>query len=154
MKVYDMYLSIKETPKWNSGTEEILHIFDDVLTSMKEHHPDMYKETKMKLYVAVNGYHFNQHMLDDVYATMVNDNGTPAPKWSMEDTTSVARNMGIVFDKFNEYDWNYAMNMIYSDYSEVLGENVQSYSRMAVKFLDDKDAPEGKALRYAMCMKY
>lgn len=45
------------------------------------------------------------------------------------------------------------MNMIYSDYCEVLGDNVTSYVRMAHKFLNDKDAPDGKALRYAMCMK-
>lgn len=60
---------------------------------------------------------------------------------------------GISFRDFNEYDWNYAMNMIYSDYCEVLGDNVTSYVRMAHKFLNDKDAPDGKALRYAMCMK-
>lgn len=32
-------------------------------------------------------------------------------------------------------------------------DNVTSYVRMAHKFLNDKDAPDGKALRYAMCMK-
>ena len=45
------------------------------------------------------------------------------------------------------------MNMIYSDYCEVLGDNVTSYVRMAHKFLNDKDAPDGKALRYAICKK-
>ena len=48
---------------------------------------------------------------------------------------------------------NMLMNMIYSDYCEMLGDNVTSYVRMAHKFLNDKDAPDGKALRYAMCMK-
>ena len=73
---------------------------------------------------------------------------------SLGNTTGRATSTnGVSFRDFNEYDWNYAMNMIYSDYCEVLGDNVTSYVRMAHKFLNDKDAPDGKALRYAMCMK-
>lgn len=34
-----------------------------------------------------------------------------------------------------------------------VGSNVASYVKMANKFLKDKDAPEGKALRYYMAMK-
>ena len=70
------------------------------------------------------------------------------------ETTQVANSSGIKFDKFNEYDWNYVMNMIYSDYVSILGSNVSSYAKMSEKFLMDKDAPDGKALRYAMAMKY
>ena len=70
------------------------------------------------------------------------------------ETTQVANSSGVKFDKFNEYDWNYVMNMIYSDYVSILGSNVSSYAKMAEKFLMDKDAPDGKALRYAMAMKY
>ena len=105
------------------------------------------------LKVLVNGYHFDEDTLNDIYEDMVNDDGSRVPKWSVEETNSVARSNGISFRDFNEYDWNYAMNMIYSDYCEVLGDNVTSYVRMAHKFLNDKDAPDGKALRYAMCMK-
>lgn len=153
MSVYKMYQSIKETPKWNEGTENIMHTFDKVLAMIKEAHPDKYKEIKNDLYIAVNGYHFNEDMLKDALSTMINDDGTSAPKWSVQDTTQVAKSSGIVFTNFNEYDWNYVMNMIYSDYCDVLGSNTMSYVKMANKFINDKDAPDGKALRYALCMK-
>ena len=148
-----MYLSIKDTPKWNEGTEKMMHLFDDALMCIKEYDRDEYDKLKTEMYVAINGYHFNEKMLDKYTSEMVNDNGTSAPKWSVADTNNVARSMGVSFTNFNEYDWNYVMNMLYSDYCDVLGETVSSYVKMATKFLDDKDGPDGKALRYAMCMK-
>ena len=44
-------------------------------------------------------------------------------------------------------------NMLYSDYYGAVPDNVESYFKMAKAFLEDKDAPEGKAFRYykAMC---
>ena len=60
---------------------------------------------------------------------------------------------GISFDKFNKYDWNYVMNMIYSDYYGAIGNNTESYVKVAKKFTMDKDAPEGKALKYYIAMK-
>lgn len=153
MSVYKIYEGIKNTPKWNEGTENIIHVFDKTLKMIKEAHPEKYKDIKNDIYIAVNGYHFNEDMLSDITSKMINDNGTAAPKWTVAETTQVAKTNGIPFTKFNEFDWNYTMNMIYSDYCEVLGDNVVSYVKMAEKFLNDKDAPEGKALRYALSMK-
>lgn len=133
--------------------EKMMEDFDIVMDIIKVEHPDRYQDIKTNLYILVNGYHFDEDTLNDIYEDMVNDDGSRVPKWSVEETNSVARSNGISFRDFNEYDWNYAMNMIYSDYCEVLGDNVTSYVRMAHKFLNDKDAPDGKALRYAMCMK-
>ena len=59
----------------------------------------------------------------------------------------------IRFTNFNEYDWNYVMNMMYSDYYGAVPNDVNSYIRLAVKFLEDKDAKEGKAYCYYMAMK-
>lgn len=45
------------------------------------------------------------------------------------------------------------MNMIYSDYFGSVPNDTSVYSKMAYKFLEDKDAPEGKALHYYLAMK-
>lgn len=153
MNLYEMYENVKNTPKAQETMEKTLKIFDDLMMDIKEHHPDKYDEVNNELYIAINGYHFNEDMLDKAVHAMVNDDGSAAPKWSVAETSQVARNNGISFNTFNEYDWNYVMNMVYSDYSEILGSNVASYVKMANKFLKDKDAPEGKALRYYMAMK-
>lgn len=84
---------------------------------------------------------------------MINDDGTTAPKWSVSDTTSVAMSNNVEFEHFNQYDWCYVMNMMYSDYREVLGDSLSMYVKMSKKFLFDKDAPKGKALRYYLAMR-
>lgn len=133
--------------------EKMMEDFDIVMDIIKTEHPERYRDIKTNLYILINGYHFDEETLMDILEDMVNDDGSKAPKWSVEETNSVARSNGVSFRNYNQYDWNYVMNMIYSDYCEILGDNVSSYVRMAQKFLNDKDAPEGKALRYAMCMK-
>ena len=153
MLLQKMYESFKGDPKGLQVMNKTVEIMDKHLRELKEIHPEKYKELENKLYIAAYGYHFNEEMLKETLSTMINDDGSKAPKWIVAETTQVARTAGIAFTKFNEYDWNYTMNMIYSDYCEVLGDNVMSYAKMANKFLNDKDAPEGKALKYSMCMK-
>lgn len=153
MHIYEMYMGAKKMQGFEQKLDSMVKCFDKMVEDMKYTHPEIYCDIMDKIYVAINGYHFNKEKLDDCYKTMINDDGSKAPKWTVEETNSVARNNGISFKNFNEYDWNYVMNMIYSDYCEVLGDNVTSYVKMANKFLHDKDAPDGKAMIYAMCMK-
>ena len=127
--------------------------FDEVLEIVKYMHPDKYRDIKNDIYVLINGYHFNESMLEEALESMDNEDGTKGGKWSLEDTNSLANSAGIRFEHFNEYDWNYTLNMLYSDYYSILGTSANNYANMAKKFLMDKDAPEGKALRYYMAMK-
>ena len=149
----DLYVKLKGTDKGQEAMEKTIKIFDELMKDLKTSHPDYYEKLLNKLYVVANGYHFNQATLDEAYEHMINDDGSKAPKWSLAETTQVAKSNGIVMDKFNEYDWNYVMNMLYSDYREVLGDSVSNYVRMGHKFLKDKDAPDGKAYRYYMAMQ-
>lgn len=153
MMLGKIYKNLKGNPKKDEIIERTLEILDKHLEQFKYAHPNEYKDIENCLYIMVYGYHFNQEMLNDAISCMINDDGSTAPKWTVSETTQVAKNNGIVFKNFNEYDWNYVMNMIYSDYCNVLGDNLVSYIKLSHKFLDDKDAPEGKALRYSMCMK-
>lgn len=79
---------------------------------------------------------------------MVNEDGTRGGHWTIEETDSVAKQHNISYVNFNRYDWNYALNMIYSDYYGAVPNDVTMYVRLANKFLNDKDGKEGKALNY------
>ena len=39
------------------------------------------------------------------------------------------------------------MNMLYSDFAGVLGDNADIYMKMACAYIDDPDADEGKVFR-------
>lgn len=132
--------------------EQVKEFLTDFITMLKARDPELYEEAECWLYKELYGCHFNVWMLDKAVAHMVNEDGTTGPHWTVEQTTKVAHNYDIKFDTFNEYDWNYVMNMIYSDYYGSISNSVDSYVNMASKFLMDKDAPEGKAFKYYKAM--
>lgn len=145
-----MFYKYYDDPKFG----EIMKEFDKVLRMMKCENPAKHEWIKQELYIIMNGEHFTEDLLKEAYKCMENDDGSQAPKWSVAETTSVADQYNIKFEGFDKYDWNYVMNMMYSDYCLVLKENLMNYVNMANKFLHDKDAPKGKALKYYFAMQY
>jgi len=133
--------------------EQLRDFVDDALMMIRETNHDLYETLEHHLYKETYGCHFNDWLLNDATKYMVNEDGTIGPHWNVEQTTSVAKQNGISFDKFNEYDWNYVMNMMYSDYYGAVPNDTISYVRLSRKFLEDKDAKEGKAFKYYLSMK-
>lgn len=125
----------------------------DALTMIKETNDDLYEKLEMYLYKQMYGCHFTDWLLEKATSKFTNEDGTKGPHWTLEQTNNVARQNGISFEHFNEYDWNYVMNMMYSDYYGAVSNDVTTYYKMARKFLEDKDAREGKALAYYLAMK-
>lgn len=132
---------------------QLREFVDDALSMLKETNPETYDTLEMHLYKEIYGKHFSDWLLSKALSKMVNEDGTTGGHWTVEQTTQVAKSNGISFTKFNENDWNYVMNMMYSDYYGAVPNEVSSYVKLAIKFLDDKDAKEGKAYCYYMAMK-
>lgn len=137
------------------ATEEQLREFiTDALSMLKETHHDLYEDLELHLYKELHGCHFTEWLVERATSSMINEDGTTGRHWTVEQTTSVAKSNGIVFEHFNEYDWNYTMNMIYSDYYGSVTNDTSNYVKLARKFLEDRDAPEGKALKYYLTFKH
>lgn len=124
----------------------------EALSMIKETNKDLYKSLENYLYKEIYGEHFNSWLLENATKMLTNEDGTQGAKWDVATTNSVAKSNGITFDKFNEYDFNYVMNMMYSDYFGAVSDEVASYLKLTKKFLMDKDAPSGKAYRYYIAM--
>lgn len=133
--------------------EQVREFVDDALGMIKETNEDLYDELEMHLYKELYGCHFSEWMLECATKHMINEDGTHGPHWSVDQTNNVARQNNLRLEHYNEYDWNYVMNMIYSDYYGVVQDDVNTYYKLSKKFLDDKDAPDGKALIYYLAMK-
>ncbi len=133
--------------------EQLKDFAMDALSMLKETNPKTYEDLELYLYKEIYGCHFSNWLLDKATSKMINEDGTTGPHWTIEQTNSVAKNLGIAFEDFNEYDWNYVMNMIYSDYYGAVSNDTSVYAKLAKKFLTDKDAKKGKAFCYYMAMK-
>lgn len=76
--------------------------------------------------------------------SLMNADGSEGAHWEKQQTTSVAKNMGVQFDEITEDDFWITMNMMYSDYCETAKKyNVDKpefYACLACDFLMDEDA--------------
>lgn len=114
----------------------------------------MHKILHAKAYEHKNGPHFNEECALKAVSKMENEDGSRGPHWSLEETTSVAKQYGVIFNnKFNRFDWFVALNMIYSDYYKVIvsitnSANVKNFVEFTKAWLNDKDVDEGKMWYY------
>lgn len=60
-------------------------------------------------------------------------------KFKLEEILPVAQQMNIKFNEFSEDEFCTTVNMLYSDYSKILGNDVHNYVAMAKSFLNDDD---------------
>lgn len=133
--------------------EQLKEFIDDAMSMIKETHHDLYEDLESYLYREIYGCHFSDWLLNKALSQMVNEDGTTGGHWNIEQTNNVAKSLDVMFDKYNQYDWNYTMNMLYSDYYGAVPNDALSFGKMAMKFLEDKDAPQGKAFKYYMTMR-
>lgn len=127
--------------------EQLRDFTEDALTMIKETNHDLYEKLEMHLYKELYGCHFNEWLLHKATEKLINEDGTTGAHWSLEQTNSVAKQYGVNFTNFNEYDWNYVMNMTYSDLYKAIPNDVSSYVKVAKAWLEDKDAKD-KVFKY------
>lgn len=133
--------------------EQVKEFVNNTLTMLKETNHDLYEELELHLYKELHGCHFTDWLVEKATSNMINEDGSVGRHWSIEQTNNIAKQNNISFTNFNEYDWNYVLNMIYSDYYGAVVNETLSYVKLARKFLEDKDAHEGKALKYYITFK-
>lgn len=133
--------------------EQLKEFVIDAMGMLKGTNYDTFETLELHLYKEINGCHFNEWMLKKALADIENEDGTKGGHWSVDETDGVARNYNVNLKNYNSYDWNYVMNMIYSDYYGSVPNELSSYVKLANKFINDKDAHDGKPLRYYLAFK-
>lgn len=133
-----------------ANINDLKNFITDLMEELKERMPEVYKETMFKLHKNVYGSHFSKCLVEYATSKMENLDGTKGAKWSIDETNKILKDYNL---NENEFDFNYVMNMMYSDYSTFIRNDTSTCVKLSSMFLDDPDAKEGKALRYfeAMC---
>ena len=117
------------------------------LCKLKVHDEEDYHKMMLKVHSVVYGMHFDEHLAKKAVAHMKNVDGSTGEHWTWEQTTSVANQHGIKCYP----DFYYAMNMLYSDLSNVLGSDANTYAKIAkAMYFDDPDMTEGKLFKAYM----
>lgn len=101
------------------------------------------------LYITVYGQHFCEELAKQAVSHMENSDGSHGEHYSFEDACNCAKRMGIDFKNYNEWDWYFVLNMMYSDnYSIYKQDDISTFAKFAKVWLEDIDVPKGKAFRY------
>jgi len=125
-------------------------ILDEHFTELEVEDSESYWEVMTEIYELIIGEHFDEECVLYAVSEMENEDGTVGAHWTLEETSEVITSMGLDYDPL---DWYYVMNMIYSDYYSIIGTDTSKYVAFAKVWLDDKDAPEGKAYKYWRMIK-
>lgn len=128
--------------------EEWSEILEDLMEEVCFVDKDLYDKYWREFYLSVFGPHLTKECATYWVSEMHNEDGTKGQHWTIEQTTQVAKQYGVNFDKYNADEWYAVMNMIYSDFYGAIPNDVSVYVKMSQKWLNDKDVPEGKLFYY------
>lgn len=135
--------------------------FEEKLNHLKEY-PEKMKFALEELYqeypemaekfvnLAVIGKHLTEDMLEKAINGM-EFSGSVTP-WTINQTNDVAKSLGIIFEKFNQYDFNFMMNWYLSDMAEVWGTDAIKYGKYSYYMLTndpDNECPSERAYEVA-----
>lgn len=121
------------------------------------------KKKKLERHERMYGPHFNEECALKVVSKMENEDGTMGQHWSIQESATLANRYGMSFsEKVNRYDWYVALNMVYSDYYNIIKtisvpDTTKFFVELAKSWLKDKDVEEGKMwyyYKYVMCDTY
>lgn len=138
-KLYERICDLMERPVTPGNAEEV-KLYAKTIHALEklDMHEDFTKEDAVS---------WTEHM--------ENSDGTTGPQWTMDETSAMAKRMGVYLPGCV---WFAAVNMMRSDYCMVARkygvDKPEFYADMAQAFLFDKDAgePEEKIAAYYHCI--
>lgn len=142
-KLIDEYLKSSDKHTMEHLTRKI----DNFVEEVRETHPELVKKFLCWIDLELNP-NFTRESAEYAVSKMKNKDGSAGAHWPYETTEKVLYSQHLDFD---EADWYYVLNMIYSDYYKS-GRSDDTYIELAKDFLSDEDAPEGKAKKYYLAM--
>lgn len=142
----DMIECLLKKAQQKEYQEEITEFLAESMEKAKKSNPEWWVKKKLKMHELVDGPHFNETYASILINNMVNVDGTKGSRWDYEEASKILStwvNEG--HPKYNAYDWWLILNMMSSDYSDIIGTKVEMSVAMAKAYFDGPDEEEGKA---------
>ena len=141
---------LKEQKDLGLTNDILMETFKSAIKPLKYSDKEVYDVVVDKLYIECYGELFSDWVAEKAVENFKNVDGTEGAHWSVEQIDDVIRQYGIKCIGFNRWDLYFVMNMLYSDYYNVLGSDTATYVKMSKAWFEDPDVSEGKAYRYYM----
>lgn len=120
--------------------------FVEMVYALKETDPIKYKSIKYDMHKMAYGEHLTEEQARHWVDSMENADGTTGEHWTYEQTETVRKQYA---PDTNPCDFYAVLNMVYSDYYNPRFDT-SNYIELAKDWINDKDVPAGKTLKYYM----
>lgn len=121
---------------------ELSMMLEDTMEDVKKEDESRYKKYAMKLYKMAYG-----EMLSKEMAYNIVENMRPyGMRWTLEEVKDIQNKYG--FNDIRSIDVFVVMNSAFNDYKDIFGEDVESYIKFTIDFIEDEDASDGKVFKY------
>lgn len=130
----------------DNGNVEDMHklsdMLEDTLEFIQEYDEECYKKYEMALYKMAYGNVLNRTMAEEIVSKM-----KPAGmRWTMQETEEIQNRYGL--NNIRSTDFYVVLNSAYNDYRDIFGEDIDSYIKFALDFINDEDAKSDKIFLY------
>lgn len=122
-------------------------LFENLMETIKESHPDLYKKYYIEFYKINFGEHLDECLAKYWVDNMISSTGFKGEKFTKQDSDEIAKQLNLSFDGYNDWDWCAILNMVWSDYSQVIGNNMSMCQSIAKATIEDVDV-KNKAFNY------
>lgn len=122
--------------------ETLSDILEDTMQEIEKYDKECYDKYVMELYKMAYGNTFNKQMAEEIVSKM----RPYGKRWSMEETKQLQEQYGI--DNVRNADFFVVMNSAYNDYRDLFAEDIESYIKFTMDFIEDEDAKPDKVFLY------
>lgn len=120
--------------------EELRGLYKSTINYIKATDLQKYREIECTLYEILEGKKLNEGKAKQWVESM-----KPEAKWNIEDVKSVKEKYNINIPLIDFY---VLMNMLYTDYNQLFGDDLNTYINLSKAWYYDEDAPEGAEKLY------
>lgn len=121
---------------------ELSYMLEETLEHLKKCDENEFKKYGMKLYKMAYGETLSRDMADDIVSKM-----RPYGKhWDLDEIKDIQNRYS--FDDIRSIDVYVVMNSAYNDYNDLFNDDIESYIKFTIDFIEDEDAGSGKVFKY------
>lgn len=121
---------------------KLSEILEDTMEILEHSDNKKYKKFQMEIYKMANGNELNRKMAEDIVAKMK----PYRMRWSFDEVIQIQDQYGI--NNIRTEDMFIVMNSAYNDYRDIFGEDIETYIKFTIDFIEDEDAVEDKVFIY------
>ena len=122
--------------------EELSDIFLDLMYFLKECDERTYKKYRMLVHCMAYGDVLSEEMAEEIVSNMK----PSGMRWNLEDTRHMQEDYGLT--DIPDTNFFTVINSGYNDYKDIFGDNLETYIKFTLDFINDEDAPKGKVVKY------